>query len=731
MSCFCPSGYTAAPDNSECIREITASTSGSASTLVVLKAGQFSTNGYMGTIFYEDITNLTFPIILTGITTGSQTKNGTPLFNTSFFIDSDTTKSLKDRTLNYILGGPGAGQTIVSPSGLLESCSLSATTHGPRIWPCANSNTVWGNKSTTFLPNSPGRLNYSGVWPTTTSPFSPANEWIGFTACFNNPTSQTYYLGMGADDFYRFKLNGVLLVEANTSGFTFGNQYNSFSAYRTHGQTFSTWSVFPITLPAGPNYIQMEGLNSSTGATGGFGAEIYSGSVSSLSAITSQSALTLVTVFTTRDLTGTTFDNSGVTGLTCSSGFTLVTCSGSPFCSQVLRTPCTGVTPTTSTTTTTTRSYINSGYIPVNDCNVLTIQPLNVICNVTNITGNPDSSNGSITLSIVGGVPPYTIEWTFPNGATLTGGKTINGLSTGSYTAVVSDYYGDYTFTTTCTVPGFTTTTTSTTTLPPVPNYLENIFCMSITTTKRTGGTPTPTTTQITFQYNTYINGQTSWISNSGNEIVYFNPSVGTSGVWSLSASTSSIINTALGTSTWTIFKGYPSSPTSGAWTMSVNPPSPQQQTITSIGACSDFLSLTINAWWALDDSDIPTTFKFSGACGGSNETPWFKWYLLGGLTSSDISSFEIYCEDLDNPGYIHWDVTNIPNTTTQVSSSIPWPGGVTINPTTGDPGASNTQGWEGPCPPIGNTHTYLVTLTANLVAGGTKTSTYTFTSTS
>jgi len=724
MSCFCPSGYTAAPDDSECIREITASTSGSASTLTVLKSSSSIINGHMGTVFYEDITNLTYPIILTGITGLGQTKNGTPIFNTSFFIDSDTSKNLKDRTLNFLLGGPGVGEFIVTPSNG-ENCNLSGTTHGPRIFPCANSNTVWGNKSSV---TSSGRLNYSGVWPSTSGSYPPINTYIGFTACFDNPISQTYYIGVGADDYFRFKLNNTLLVEANTSGFTNGVEYNSTSAYSIYGQTFATWSIFPITLAAGSNYIEMEGLN--VGGFGAFGAEIYSGSITTLSAITAQSALTLVTVFSTRNLTGSTFDNAGSSGLTCASGFTLVTCTGTPFCSQVLRTPCTGTTTTTSTTTTTTRSYINAGYIPVNDCNVLTIQPLNVICNVTNISGTPDSSNGSITLSILGGVPPYTIEWTYPNGVTSLGNQTIYGLSTGSYTALVTDYYGDYTFSTTCVVPGFTTTSTSTTTLPPIPNYLENIFCMSITTVKRTGGAPTPNTTQITFQYNTYINGQTSWISNSGNEIVYYNPSVGTSGVWSLSASTGSIVNTALSTSTWTIFKGFPSSPTSGAWTMSVSPPYPSQQTTTSIGACTDFLSLTINTWWALDDSDIPTVYKFSGACGGANETPWFKWYLTGGLTSSDISTFEIECEDLDNPGYIHWDVTNIPNTTTQVSSSIPWPGGVTINPTTGDPGASNTEGWEGPCPPVGNTHTYLVTLTANLVAGGTLTSTYTFTST-
>jgi phosphatidylethanolamine-binding protein (PEBP) family uncharacterized protein len=698
MSCFCPPGFSATPTNDECI-SVTTSAATLSATLWTATTGSFDGNvNRFGTIFYEDISQsngIVWPIRMTANTGNFQTQNGTPLFSTQTWADNN------GRILNIQKGGPGN-------VSLLGCLTPSLTTFGPQRFNTG----VWGNRGST-----------TAVWTTSSNPAPPFNQWVGFSVCIDFPYEGTYYIGLAADDIFRFSYNNELVVVS--SGVT-NTSVVTTCAQGSRGYAGVGFHVFPITLNSGLNTIQVEGYNLTGPAH--LSCEIYSAtSLSVLTGITSSLDLVDFTIFSTFDEIGNIFTLAGTSGYTCPIDGVFVDC-GTPECVTITRTACTGVTPTTSTTTTTTRSYINSGYIPVNDCNVLTIQPLNVICNVTNITGKPDSSNGSITLTIVGGVPPYTIEWTFPNGATVTGGKTINGLSTGSYTAVVTDYYGDYTFTTTCVVPGFTTTTTSTTTLPPVPSYLENIFCMSITTTKKSGAPPI--TTQITFQYNTYINGQTSWISNDGNEIVYFNPSVGTSGVWSLSASTSSIINTNLGTSTWTIFKGYPSSPTSGAWTMSVNPPSPQQQTITSIGACSDFLSLTINSWWALNDDDIPTTFKFSGGCGGSNETPWFKWYLLGGLTSSDISTFEIYCEDLDNPGYIHWNVTGITSSTTQVSNSIPWPGGVTINPTSGGPGAYNAQGWEGPCPPSGDTHTYLVTLTANLVAGGTQTSTYTFTST-
>jgi hypothetical protein len=105
-------------------------------------------------------------------------------------------------------------------------------------------------------------------------------------------------------------------------------------------------------------------------------------------------------------------------------------------------------------------------YIPplVNECGVLTVFNLNVSCTGTNPT-SPSSQDGQVTLSINGGTPPYTIYWINNNTNTTINNNSINltNLSDGSYTAVVTDYYGDYTSTTTCDliIPTTTTTTTS------------------------------------------------------------------------------------------------------------------------------------------------------------------------------------------------------------------------------------------------------------------------------
>jgi len=81
-----------------------------------------------------------------------------------------------------------------------------------------------------------------------------------------------------------------------------------------------------------------------------------------------------------------------------------------------------------------------------NNCNVSALRPLEVTCNPTNAS-SPETQDGAIQLYINGGTAPYTVSWT--NGAQ---GTYIGNLQAGNYTATITDYYGDYTKTVTCTV---------------------------------------------------------------------------------------------------------------------------------------------------------------------------------------------------------------------------------------------------------------------------------------
>lgn len=201
-------------------------------------------------------------------------------------------------------------------------------------------------------------------------------------------------------------------------------------------------------------------------------------------------------------------------------------------------------------------AYLNPGYLPVNSCSVFTITPMVVKCNVTNVTGKEGSANGSITLQITGGTPPYTIIWSYPNGVDIQGPPTINNLSVGTYSATVRDYYGDFIVTTSCSVGGIptTTTTTSTTTLPPFDTFS---FCMKITACTNKG-CRNKFNGVYYFIPNGILNGYPSWISSPDNEeIIYYDSTIPTNGGWNLSGSPMSNITI----NNYIVFNSNPSYP--------------------------------------------------------------------------------------------------------------------------------------------------------------------------
>jgi Raf kinase inhibitor-like YbhB/YbcL family protein len=100
------------------------------------------------------------------------------------------------------------------------------------------------------------------------------------------------------------------------------------------------------------------------------------------------------------------------------------------------------------------------------------------------------------------------------------------------------------------------------------------------------------------------------------------------------------------------------------------------------------------------DNGTIPVKY----GCKGAGVSPPLAF---GGIPPG-TKSLTLHVDDPDAPGgsFTHWDVTNIPPTTTQVTEGQPPAGG-----TEGKNGFGKT-GWGGPCPPSG-THHYVFTLTA------------------
>jgi len=100
---------------------------------------------------------------------------------------------------------------------------------------------------------------------------------------------------------------------------------------------------------------------------------------------------------------------------------------------------------TTASTCDTTTTYPD--YIPVSDCDVLTIFPMGVTCSITN-TFQSTGATRTATLVVTGGTPPYTFEWENGNRT-----DTIRNLPAGTYNATVTDYFGDFVVNTSCELP--------------------------------------------------------------------------------------------------------------------------------------------------------------------------------------------------------------------------------------------------------------------------------------
>lgn len=122
-----------------------------------------------------------------------------------------------------------------------------------------------------------------------------------------------------------------------------------------------------------------------------------------------------------------------------------------------------------------------TGY--TNNCDVTTIFPMGVLC-VTENASSPSANDGSMTVFVTGGTPPYTITWS--NG--MSGVFTLNNIPPGTYIATVTDYYGDYTESTACVIGAFSVTQTPTPTQTPT-------LSVTPTLTSTPGGTVTPTIT--------------------------------------------------------------------------------------------------------------------------------------------------------------------------------------------------------------------------------------------
>lgn len=197
------------------------------------------------------------------------------------------------------------------------------------------SNTLWVNTSPASL--SKGRLNSTGIWKCSDGNYTGT---LGFSRQINIPTTKQYYIGIGADNTATFKINGTTIVAQNSSAL--GVQYTGVSDDTV---TFRIWHVYPVTLNAGPNLLEISGTNS--GGPGVFGCEIYDATESDLLGCNTESDLIPFLIFTTANIPtlgvgNYVADNDPfvVGSYTCSAGYTLLFEDGAYICRKIETTAC-------------------------------------------------------------------------------------------------------------------------------------------------------------------------------------------------------------------------------------------------------------------------------------------------------------------------------------------------------------------------------------------------------
>ena len=149
------------------------------------------------------------------------------------------------------------------------------------------------------------------------------------------------------------------------------------------------------------------------------------------------------------------------------------------------------------------------GILRRNECDPITLYPMGVECVSVNPTYTT-TSDGSLSLLITGGTPPYSVTWD-----TGFSGPALIDLSVGTYSAVVTDSYGDFVVYQSCTLTAPSPEPRPTPEPTPIPT--QNYFCLTITTEDYF-----PQTDLLYFHsVEPNVNGKTQYTDDNGHTVVW------------------------------------------------------------------------------------------------------------------------------------------------------------------------------------------------------------------
>jgi len=208
----------------------------------------------------------------------------------------------------------------------------------------------WKNLSNTYIG---GPLNRSGVWTSIYHNF----QNISFSYCIDVALEKTYYIGVGSDNYSFIKLNGTTLILQDRDALAdmLGSPHTESGFQIMH----KFWWIYPITIPAGSNILEIGGHNIFLIAA--VGVQIYDNTYNDILVAASDNDLNII--FNTKDLVGLTANyeyspSNGYHGYECPEGY-ILDCANPPNCVQRTFIPCGTTTSSSSTTSTTTTTTTN------------------------------------------------------------------------------------------------------------------------------------------------------------------------------------------------------------------------------------------------------------------------------------------------------------------------------------------------------------------------------------
>ena len=130
-------------------------------------------------------------------------------------------------------------------------------------------------------------------------------------------------------------------------------------------------------------------------------------------------------------------------------------------------------------------------------------------------------------------------------------------------------------------------------------------------------------------------------------------------------------------------------------------------------GGDTDF-TITLSSTSFTEGGSLSADYFFDqSGCPGNNVNPQIQWTVNDLAAGVTITSFSVLCVDTNANNFVHWNLSNIPPDTNNIAETGAVPAGTVIQPTDYGFGGRTDNGWAGPCPPVGFTHTYTIVVTA------------------